>query len=129
MRHTCRGHLCPKFIIIQLSVTSYKLYSCVPRPAPSPVQGLQLTSSSSDSLGVSWQAGPGRTEQFRVLLSDQDGVLLKNITLQNTVTSTRLDGLQPGTLYTVTVVTEAAGLQSSASERAVTGRCYDNNSV
>uniref|UniRef100_A0A671TJ66 Receptor-type tyrosine-protein phosphatase beta-like n=1 Tax=Sparus aurata TaxID=8175 RepID=A0A671TJ66_SPAAU len=73
-----------------------------------------------DSLGVSWQAGPGRTEQFRVLLSDQDGVLLKNITLQNTVTSTRLDGLQPGTLYTVTVVTEAAGLQSSASERAVT---------
>ncbi|XP_036963340.1 receptor-type tyrosine-protein phosphatase beta-like isoform X3 [Acanthopagrus latus] len=88
--------------------------------APSPVQGLQVTSSSSDSLGVSWQAGPGRTEQFRVLLSDQDGVLLKSISLQNTVTSTWLDGLQPGTLYTITVVTEAAGLQSSASKQAIT---------
>lgn len=88
-----------------------------------------MTSSSSDSLGVSWQAGPGRTEQFRVLLSDQDGVLLKSISLQNTVTSTWLDGLQPGTLYTITVVTEAAGLQSSASKQAITGRCYDNNSV
>ncbi|XP_073328917.1 receptor-type tyrosine-protein phosphatase beta-like isoform X2 [Pagrus major] len=88
--------------------------------APSPVRGLQVMSSSSDSLGVSWQAGPGRAEQFRVLLSDQDGVLLKNVTLQNTVTSTQLDRLQPGTLYTVTVVTEAVGLQSSASKQAVT---------
>ncbi|XP_044048547.1 receptor-type tyrosine-protein phosphatase beta-like [Siniperca chuatsi] len=88
--------------------------------APSSVRGLQVASSSPDSLGVSWQAGPGRTERFRVLLTDQDRVLLKNITLQNTVTSAELDGLRPGTLYTVTVVTEAVGLQSSASKQAVT---------
>ncbi|XP_069028817.1 receptor-type tyrosine-protein phosphatase beta-like isoform X2 [Embiotoca jacksoni] len=88
--------------------------------APSPVDGLQVASSSSDGLGVSWQVGPGRTENFRVLLTDQDGVLLKNITLKNTTTSTELDGLQPGTLYTITVVTEAIGLQSSASTQAVT---------
>lgn len=89
--------------------------------APSLVRGLQVTSLSSDSLHVTWQAGPGRTEQFKVLLTDLDGVLLKNVTLQNTVTSTWLDGLQPGTLYTITVVTEAVGLQSSASKQAVTG--------
>ncbi|TMS01081.1 Receptor-type tyrosine-protein phosphatase beta, partial [Larimichthys crocea] len=88
--------------------------------APSLVRGLQVTSLSSDSLHVTWQAGPGRTEQFKVLLTDLDGVLLKNVTLQNTVTSTWLDGLQPGTLYTITVVTEAVGLQSSASKQAVT---------
>lgn len=84
-----------------------------------------MASSASDSLGVSWQVGPGRTERLRVLLTDQDRVLLKNVTLQNTVTSAQLDGLQPGTLYTVTVVTEAVGLQSSASRQAVTGRCYE----
>lgn len=79
---------------------------------------------SSRSLGVSWQLGPGRAERLVVLLTDQDGVLLKNVTLQNTVTSAQLDDLQPGTLYTVTVVTEAVGLQSSASEQAVTGGYY-----
>ncbi|XP_070763030.1 receptor-type tyrosine-protein phosphatase beta-like [Enoplosus armatus] len=88
--------------------------------APSTVRGLQVASSSSDSLSVSWQVGPGRTERFRVLLTDQDGVLLKNITLQTTVTSAELDSLQPGTLYTVTVVTEAVSLRSSTSKQAVT---------
>ncbi|XP_034442991.1 receptor-type tyrosine-protein phosphatase beta-like isoform X4 [Hippoglossus hippoglossus] len=88
--------------------------------APSSVRGLQVVSSSFHSLGVSWQAGPGRTEQFVVLLTDQDGVLSKNVTLQNTVTSAEMDSLQPGTRYTITVVTEAVGLQSSASIQAVT---------
>ncbi|XP_038562970.1 receptor-type tyrosine-protein phosphatase beta-like isoform X3 [Micropterus salmoides] len=88
--------------------------------APSPVRRLQVASSSTDSLSVSWQVGPGRAERFRVLLTDRDGVLLKNVTLQTTATSAELDGLQPGTPYTVTVVTEAVGLQSSASTQAVT---------
>lgn len=52
---------------------------------------------------------------------DQGGALLRNISLQNTTTSVLLDHLQPGTTYTITVVTEAAGLQSSASIQAVTG--------
>ncbi|XP_071318352.1 receptor-type tyrosine-protein phosphatase beta-like isoform X2 [Trachinotus anak] len=101
--------------------------------APSSVRGLQLASSSSHSLRVSWHGGPGRAEQFRVLLTAQDGYLLKNITLKNTETSAELDNLQPGTPYTVTVVTEAVGLQSSASEQAVTvpaavtGLRLDNN--
>lgn len=90
--------------------------------APSAVDGLKVASSSSESLSLSWRAGPGRTENFRVLLVDQDGVLLRNITVKNTTTFMELNELQPGTLYTVTVVTEAAGLQSSASAPASTGR-------
>lgn len=73
---------------------------------------------------ASWQAGPGRTERVWTLLEDQDGVLLKNVSVQNTATSVLLDHLQPGTIYTVTVVTEAVGLQSSASIRAVTGKYW-----
>ena len=95
-----------------------------PRAAPSSVRGLRVVASSLHRLGVSWQAGPGRTERFVVLLTDQDGVLLKNVTLKNTVTSAEMDGLQPGTRYTITVVTEAVGLQSSASIQAVTGAYY-----
>ncbi|XP_013882224.1 receptor-type tyrosine-protein phosphatase beta [Austrofundulus limnaeus] len=88
--------------------------------APSAVGSLRVASSSSDSLNVLWRAGPGRTENFRVLLVDQDGVLLRNITVKNTTTFIGLNDLQPGTLYTVTVVTEAASLQSSTSTRAFT---------
>uniref|UniRef100_A0A8D3BDD9 protein-tyrosine-phosphatase n=1 Tax=Scophthalmus maximus TaxID=52904 RepID=A0A8D3BDD9_SCOMX len=92
--------------------------------APSSVRGLQVASSSSYSLAVSWQVGPGRTERLRVLLMDQNGVLLKNVTLKTTVTSAELDGLRPGTRYTVTVVTEAVDLQSSSSKQAITGTYY-----
>nr|XP_020509241.1 LOW QUALITY PROTEIN: receptor-type tyrosine-protein phosphatase beta [Labrus bergylta] len=88
--------------------------------APSPVLGLQVASSSSHSLGVSWRGGSGQAEQFRVLLTDQDGILQKNFTVPNTSTSAQLDRLQPGTPYNVTVVTEAVGLQSSASTQAIT---------
>ncbi|XP_029992183.1 receptor-type tyrosine-protein phosphatase beta-like isoform X2 [Sphaeramia orbicularis] len=88
--------------------------------APSSVSGLQVASSSSNSLTVSWKAGPGRVERFWVLLMDQSGELMRNISLENTVTSTVLDNLHPGTLYTVTVVTEAAGLKSAVPKQAVT---------
>lgn len=71
---------------------------------------------------MSWQPGSGRTERVWTLLMDPDGALLRNISLQNTSTSVLLDQLQPGTTYTVTVVTEAAGLQSSASIQAATGK-------
>lgn len=50
--------------------------------------------------------------------------MLRNVTLQNTETSAQLDNLRPGTRYTVTVVTEAVGLQSSTSKQAVTGTYY-----
>jgi len=79
---------------------------------------------SSDRLYVSWRGGPGRAERFRVLLTDPDRVLWKNISVPNTETSAELDGLRPGTLYAVTVETEAVGLTSRASKQAVTGRYY-----
>ncbi|XP_067349544.1 receptor-type tyrosine-protein phosphatase beta-like isoform X3 [Channa argus] len=88
--------------------------------APSSVLDLKVVSSSSRSLTTSWQVGPGRAERFRVLLTDQDGILLRNVTLRNSETSVELSNLQPGTLYTVTVVTEAVAMQTIASTEAVT---------
>ncbi|XP_035257470.1 receptor-type tyrosine-protein phosphatase beta-like isoform X1 [Anguilla anguilla] len=86
--------------------------------APSAVRGLQL-STTSDSLGVSWQPGPGRVERYRLLLRDADG-LVRNLTLQSGATSHSLTGLVPGRPYNVSVVTEAEGLQNSASKQART---------
>ncbi|KAM6973817.1 receptor-type tyrosine-protein phosphatase beta [Aplochiton taeniatus] len=89
--------------------------------APSPVSGLQVSASpTGGGLSVSWTAGPGRSELYRVLLRDQHGGLENNVTVENSLTSYTLTNLLPGTLYTVTVVTEALGLQSSVSRQAVT---------
>ncbi|XP_038146926.1 receptor-type tyrosine-protein phosphatase beta-like isoform X2 [Cyprinodon tularosa] len=88
--------------------------------APSAVDSLQVASSSSDSLGLSWQPGQGRIELFRVLLMDQKGFLLRNVTLKNTTTFIELDRLKPGTLYRVSVVTVAAGLQHVISTQTYT---------
>ncbi|XP_034734809.1 receptor-type tyrosine-protein phosphatase beta-like [Etheostoma cragini] len=90
---------------------------------PASVRGLHVAPSAPDGLRVSWRAGAGHSELFRVLLMDRDEVLLENITLPNSATSAELHGLQPGTRYTVTVVTEAVGLQSSASKQAFTAPC------
>ncbi|XP_036375878.1 receptor-type tyrosine-protein phosphatase beta-like isoform X2 [Megalops cyprinoides] len=83
--------------------------------APSAVRGLQL-SQSSNSLGVSWQPGPGRVERFRLLLRDYDS-LIQNVSLESSVTSYSLNSLIPGHLYNVTVVTEAVGQQTSVSKQ------------
>lgn len=86
---------------------------------PSAVSGLAVTSRTSSSLGLSWQAGPGRTQRFRLQLWDHTG-LLRNATLESTATQHALPALLPGRLYNVTVVTEAGGLQNSRTIEAQT---------
>ncbi|CAJ1055778.1 receptor-type tyrosine-protein phosphatase beta-like [Xyrichtys novacula] len=114
------GHLYTVTVVATAGDKSATPVQASAATVPSPVLGLQVASSSPHSLDVFWRGGPGGVERFRVLLMDQDEVLLKNFTLKNTDTLAHLDHLQPGTLYTVTVVTEALGLQSSTSTRAFT---------
>ncbi|CAJ1054300.1 receptor-type tyrosine-protein phosphatase beta-like [Xyrichtys novacula] len=79
---------------------------------PSAVSDLSVTSRTSSSLGLSWQAGEGRTQRFRLQLHDHTG-LLRNETLESTTTQHTLLNLTPGRLYNVTMVTEAGGLRNS----------------
>lgn len=83
--------------------------------------GLAVTSRTSSSLGLSWEAGPGRTQRFRLQLWGQSG-LLRNQTLESTATQHTLLGLTAGRLYNITMVTEADGLQSGVTIEAQTGR-------
>ncbi|XP_076015968.1 receptor-type tyrosine-protein phosphatase beta [Genypterus blacodes] len=80
--------------------------------APSAVSDLAVSSRACSSLGLSWQAGPGRTERFRLQLWHNSG-LLRNETLESTATQHKLLHLMPGRQYNVTMVTEAGGLQNS----------------
>ncbi|XP_036068129.1 receptor-type tyrosine-protein phosphatase beta isoform X3 [Oryzias melastigma] len=109
--------------LYQLTVTSRKdggQSNTFMWTAPSAAVHLQAASTSTEKIRASWQAGPGRLENFRVLLTDWNGVPLQSLTVKNTTTSVDFEGLQPGTQYTVTVVAEAAGLQSSTSTDAIT---------
>uniref|UniRef100_A0A3B4ATL7 Fibronectin type-III domain-containing protein n=1 Tax=Periophthalmus magnuspinnatus TaxID=409849 RepID=A0A3B4ATL7_9GOBI len=79
--------------------------------------GLAVTSSSTRSLGLSWQAGPGRTQRYRLLLWQHpySTHLSGNTAIQYT-----LKNLMPGRKYNITMVTESGGLQNSTSIEAQT---------
>ncbi|XP_029901748.1 receptor-type tyrosine-protein phosphatase beta-like isoform X2 [Myripristis murdjan] len=91
---------------------------------PSAVSGLAVTSSSNSSLTLSWQAGPGRTQRFRLQLWDRPTSthtgLVRNVTLESTATHHTLLDLTPGRRYNVTMVTEAGGLRNSRTIEAQT---------
>ncbi|XP_056280554.1 receptor-type tyrosine-protein phosphatase beta isoform X2 [Pseudoliparis swirei] len=87
---------------------------------PSAVSDLSVTSRTSSSLALSWQAGPGRTQRFRLQLWDHTG-LLRNQTLESTATQHTLTDLTPGRLFNITMVTEAGGLQNSQTTSGQTG--------
>ncbi|XP_074868976.1 receptor-type tyrosine-protein phosphatase beta isoform X2 [Carettochelys insculpta] len=78
--------------------------------APSPVQNIQTT-VSSDTVHVSWSPGSGNVDQYRLVLLDEEQ-LVHEISLEEHLTSYTFLGLTPGHLYNLTVIAEAAGLQS-----------------
>ncbi|TSZ83246.1 Receptor-type tyrosine-protein phosphatase beta [Bagarius yarrelli] len=80
---------------------------------PSAVNSVQVL-RHADSLNVSWNSGPGKVEQFQLLLTDgvcQDSCW--NITMDNSTTSYTLKGLTPGRVYNISIITEAAGMQNT----------------
>lgn len=75
-----------------------------------------------DSLSVSWKPGPGKVEQFRVLLRDSAGLgSVLNSTLDNVTSTYTMSGLTPGRVYNVSIVVEAAGEQNVVSLQEQTG--------
>ncbi|KAG7329450.1 hypothetical protein KOW79_007624 [Hemibagrus wyckioides] len=97
-----------------ISQTDGEQFNISLQTAPSAVSSLSV-SASYTNISVSWQPGPGQREAFWVTLSHEDA-LIRNLTFKSTVTSCTLDGLRPGALYTVTVITEAFRKQQNVTK-------------
>ncbi|XP_062850734.1 receptor-type tyrosine-protein phosphatase beta [Trichomycterus rosablanca] len=87
---------------------------------PLAVQKVQVD-RHMDNLSLSWQPGPGRMDEFRILLRDTKSQgSIWNVTLNNVTTLYQMTGLIPGRLYNISIITEGAGLQNSVSMQAQT---------
>uniref|UniRef100_A0A2K6CAA7 Receptor-type tyrosine-protein phosphatase beta n=1 Tax=Macaca nemestrina TaxID=9545 RepID=A0A2K6CAA7_MACNE len=86
------------------------LFSISTAGMPSPVKDIGI-STKANSLLVSWSHGSGNVERYRLMLMDK-GILVHGSVVDRQATSYTFNGLTPGYLYNLTVVTEAAGLQN-----------------
>ncbi|KAL6480650.1 hypothetical protein MHYP_G00116830 [Metynnis hypsauchen] len=86
--------------------------------APSAVSGLQV-SVSSTNINLSWKPGPGQREAFWVIVSHR-AEPVRRLKFMSTVMSCVVSDLTPGTVYSVTVVTEAVGKQRNTSKEVQT---------
>ncbi|KAG8577865.1 hypothetical protein GDO81_010317 [Engystomops pustulosus] len=86
--------------------------------APMPVKSID-THSKADSIHVSWMPGSGNIEYYKVLLL-QNKKIISEDTLDKQMTTYTFNGLLPGHIYNITVITGAAGLQNWNSNLART---------
>ncbi|XP_037369891.1 receptor-type tyrosine-protein phosphatase beta isoform X2 [Talpa occidentalis] len=77
---------------------------------PSPVKDIDVL-AKTNSLLISWTHGFGNVEKYQLMLMDK-GILVHSMIVDRSATSYTFQGLTPGHLYNLTIVTEAAGLQN-----------------
>ncbi|KAM8803712.1 receptor-type tyrosine-protein phosphatase beta isoform 2-T2 [Rhynchonycteris naso] len=85
---------------------------------PSPVKEIGI-SSKANSLLISWSHGSGNVDRYQLMLMDK-GILVQSIVVDKYATSYTFPRLTPGHLYNLTIVTEAAGLQTRSWKPART---------
>lgn len=64
------------------------------------------------SVSVSWIAGQGVCDAFRVLLHDERGLELRNVTLPRVTLKYEFTQLTPGRKYRILIHTLSGGIQS-----------------
>ncbi|KAK7883817.1 hypothetical protein WMY93_026940 [Mugilogobius chulae] len=75
------------------------------RTLPAPVRSLSLSSSTSDSLVVSWLSAPGEVDHYEVQLVYNDIKVFPPQTLGSSMDRCTLSSLTPGRLYKILVST------------------------
>lgn len=79
---------------------------------PSPVKNIQV-SIKADTIHVSWSPGSGHVDRYRLLLLDNH-VPVHEIHQEGSLTTYTFSGLTAGHLYNLSIITQAAGLESSS---------------
>ncbi|XP_053572762.1 receptor-type tyrosine-protein phosphatase beta isoform X2 [Bombina bombina] len=77
---------------------------------PSPVKSIDVL-SKTDSIHVSWKPDTGNVEHYGLVLLDEYNQLTEK-TLESHINMYSFQGLIPGHMYNLTVITEASGLKS-----------------
>ncbi|KAM9634747.1 receptor-type tyrosine-protein phosphatase beta isoform 6-T6 [Morphnus guianensis] len=81
---------------------------------PSPVKNIQV-SVKTDTIHASWSPGSGHVDRYRLVLLDNH-VPVHEIHQEDPLTSYTFSGLTAGHLYNLSIITQAAGLESSSSQ-------------
>ncbi|XP_054688702.1 receptor-type tyrosine-protein phosphatase beta isoform X3 [Grus americana] len=79
---------------------------------PSPVKNIQIT-VKTDTIHASWSPGSGHVDRYRLVLLDNH-VPVHEIHQEDPLTSYTFSGLTAGHLYNLSIITQAAGLESSS---------------
>lgn len=86
---------------------------------PSPVKNIQV-SVKADTIHASWSPGSGHVDRYKLVLLDNH-VLVHEIHQEDPLTSYTFSGLTAGHLYNLSIITQAAGLESSNFQSVRTG--------
>uniref|UniRef100_A0A8C0BS36 protein-tyrosine-phosphatase n=1 Tax=Buteo japonicus TaxID=224669 RepID=A0A8C0BS36_9AVES len=81
---------------------------------PSPVKNIQV-SVKTDTIHASWSPGSGHVDRYRLVLLDNH-VPVHEIHQEDPLTSYTFSGLTAGHVYNLSIITQAAGLESSSSQ-------------
>jgi len=86
---------------------------------PSPVKNIQVI-VKTDSIHASWSPGSGHVDLYKLVLFDNHGTVHESHQ-ENPLTSYTFSGLTAGHLYNLSVITQAAELESTAFRIVRTG--------
>lgn len=86
---------------------------------PSPVKNIQVN-VKTDTIQVSWSPGSGHVDLYRVVLLDNQ-VPVHEIQQEDPLTTYTFSGLTAGHVYNLSVITQAAGLESTSFQIVRTG--------
>lgn len=92
---------------------------------PSPVKNVQV-SVKTDTIHVSWSSGSGHVDHYRLLLLDNHKTV-HEIHQEGSLTSYTFSGLTAGHLYNLSIITQAAGLESSSFQIVRTGMIQNSS--
>lgn len=86
---------------------------------PSPVKNIQVT-VKTDTIHASWSPGSGHVDRYRLVLLDNH-VPVHEIHQEGPLISYTFSGLTAGHLYNLSIITQAAGLESNSFQTVRTG--------
>ncbi|PKU47797.1 receptor-type tyrosine-protein phosphatase beta [Limosa lapponica baueri] len=79
---------------------------------PSPVKNIQI-SVKTESIHASWSPGSGHVDRYRLVLLDNHAPVYE-VHREDPLTSYTFSGLTAGHVYNLSIITQAAGLESSS---------------